>query len=98
MKLRYSPRAKADIADIHAYIAERNPKAARSVVRRIRAVCNLLSRYPGLGRDADIPRIYVFPAAPYPYLIYCTRTAEELVIVHVRHGARSDPDPRDFSN
>ncbi len=34
MKLRYSPRAKADITAIHAYIAEHNPKAAKSVIRK----------------------------------------------------------------
>ena len=36
MKLRYAPRAKADIAEIHAYIADRNAKAATAVVRRLK--------------------------------------------------------------
>jgi toxin ParE1/3/4 len=96
MKLRYAPRAKADIADVHAYIAERNPKAATAVVRRMRATANLLARYPGVGRATDIPRIRVLPAPPFPYLIYYTQTAKEIVIVHVRHGTRDAPRPEDF--
>ena len=96
MKLGYAPRAKADIADVYAYIAERNPKAATAVVRRIRATANLLARYPGVGRATDIPRVRVLPAPPFPYLIYYTQTAKETVIVHVHHGARDAPTVEDF--
>jgi toxin ParE1/3/4 len=96
MKLRYAPRAKADIADVHAFIAERNPKAATAVVRRIRAAANLLARFPGVGRATDMPRIRVLPAPPFPFLIYYTQTSKEIVIVHVRHGARDAPTPESF--
>ena len=96
MKLRYAPRAKADIADVYAYIAERNPKAATAVVRRIRATANLLARYPGIGRATDIPRVRVLLAPPFLFLIYYTQTSEEIVIVHVRHGSRDIPSREDF--
>ena len=66
MKLRYAPRAKADIAEIHTYINDHNSKAAKPVIRRIKSTAGLLSQYPGLGRITDIPGVRVLPAAPDP--------------------------------
>jgi toxin ParE1/3/4 len=70
VKLRYAPRAHADIADIHEYIAQHNAGAATSVVRQIRLTSRLLARHPGLGRETDIPGVRVFPTARYAYLVY----------------------------
>ena len=64
MKLRYAPRAKADIAEIHAYIADRNAKAATAVIRRLKAAAELLAQFPGVGRATDIPGVRVLPAPP----------------------------------
>lgn len=36
MKLRYTTRAKLDLAEIHDYIAQENPSAARRVILIIR--------------------------------------------------------------
>lgn len=66
MKLRYAPRAYADIAAIYEYISQHNATAATSVVRQIRTTSRFLARYPGLGRDTDIPGVRVFPTARYP--------------------------------
>jgi hypothetical protein len=41
------------------------------------------------------PDIRVLPPTRYPYRIYYTITADAVVILHVRHNARRDPD---FSN
>jgi len=54
VKLRFTPRARTDIADIHQYIAQHNATAATAVVRQIRSTSQLLARYPGLGRETDI--------------------------------------------
>jgi toxin ParE1/3/4 len=96
MKLRFAPRAKADIAEIHAYIADRNPKAAKAVVRRIKTTAELLAQYPGVGRITDIASVRVLAAAPFPYLLYYTHTSSTVVITHVRHGAREAPLPDDL--
>jgi plasmid stabilization system protein ParE len=89
VRLRYAPRANRDISGIHEYIAQHNERAATAVARRIRATCELLARYPGLGRETDIPGVRVFPTARYPYLVYHRIRGDELIIIHVRHG-RSD--------
>lgn len=91
MRLRYAPRARTDIAAIHEYIAEHNRSAATAVVRQIRSTSVLLARYPGLGRETDIPGVRVFPIARYPYLVYHQVRNNEVVILHVRHGRRDAP-------
>lgn len=91
MRLRYSPRARADIVDIHEYIAKQSLNGATAVVRQIRTTSLLLARYPGLGRGTDISGVRVFPIARYPYLIYHHVRGNELIIVHVRHGRRDAP-------
>jgi plasmid stabilization system protein ParE len=96
MKLRYAPRAYADIAGIFEYISQHNATAATSVVRQIRTTSRLLARYPGLGRDTDIAGVRVFPTARFPYLLYHRIQADELVILHVRDGRRDAPSKREL--
>ena len=93
MKLWYTPRAHADIAGIHAYIAQHNRAAATSVVRQIRLTSRLLARHPGLGRETDVPGVRVFPTARYPYLVYHRVREDEVVVIHVRDGRRDTPKP-----
>ena len=92
MKLRFTPRARADIAHIHEYIAQHNNAAATSVVRQIRLTSSLLARHPALGRETDIPGVRVFPTARYPYLVYHRVGEGEVVVIHVRDGRRDVPE------
>jgi toxin ParE1/3/4 len=96
VKLRYAPRAHADIADIHEYISRHNAGAATSVVRQIRLTSRLLARHPGLGRETDIPGVRVFPTARYAYLVYHRVSGDEVVIIHVRDGRRDLPKEREL--
>jgi plasmid stabilization system protein ParE len=57
------------------------------------ATARLLAEYPGIGRQTDVPDVRVLPVARYPYLVYYTLVGNELVVVHVRHGARAAPSP-----
>ena len=91
MRLRFSPQAYTDIADIHRYIAQHSPRAATAVTAQIRNTSLLLARYPTLGRETDIPGVRVFPIARYPYLVYHKVQQDELVVIHVRHGRRNAP-------
>lgn len=85
----------ADIASIYEYISQHNATAATSVVRQSRTTSRLLARYPGFGRDTDIPGVRVFPTAHDPYLLYHRVHADELVILHVRDGRRDSPRERE---
>jgi plasmid stabilization system protein ParE len=96
VRLRYSPRARADIADIDEYIAKQSLNGAAAVLRQIRATSLLLARYPGLGRQTDIPGVRVFPIARYPYLVYHHVRGDALIVIHVRHGRRDAPTTGDI--
>jgi plasmid stabilization system protein ParE len=94
VKLRYSARATRDLAEIADYLGARSPKGARSVERRIHKVIDLIATFPGAGRSLDQrPAVRVIPLGRYPYLVFYTLRDDEIVVLHVRHGAREPVDP-----
>jgi len=96
VSLRYSPRARRDIDGIHDWIAKDRPRAATAVVAAIRKTAALLADYPRVGRETDIPGVRMLPVGRYPYLVYYKIADGDVVVVHVRHGARNRPKPEDF--
>jgi plasmid stabilization system protein ParE len=94
VKLHYSSRATRDLAEIAEYLTARSPKGALSVERRIRKTIDLISEFPGAGRSLDQrPAVRVIPLGRYPYLVFYALRDDEVVIPHVRHGAREPVDP-----
>jgi len=49
LKLRYTPKALAELDDILTYIVERSPQGARSVQARIQAITAVLVQHPLSG-------------------------------------------------
>jgi toxin ParE1/3/4 len=92
MRLRYTLPALSDLASILDYIADRSPQGAARIQTRIRAVTDLLLRYPLAGAVTDDPSIRRMTATPYPYLIFYEATDAEIIIHAVRHGARDPSD------
>jgi toxin ParE1/3/4 len=92
MRLRYTLPALADLASILDYIADRSPQGAARIHARIRAVTDLLLRYPRSGAVTDDPAIRRITTTPYPYLIFYEATDAEIIIHAVRHGARDPSD------
>jgi toxin ParE1/3/4 len=90
---RYSSRAIRDLADIAEYLVKRSPSGAQSVERRIRKTVELIAAFPGSGRTLEQrPAIRVMPVGRYPYLVFYTLSGDEIVILHIRHGARKPVD------
>lgn len=97
MKVRYSPRAVRDLAGIADYLVERSPRGAQSVDHGIRKTVDLIAAFPGGGRALEQrPTVRVMPVGRYPYLVFYTIVKEEIVILHVRHGARAPVSPDDL--
>jgi toxin ParE1/3/4 len=92
MRLRYTLPALADLTSILDYIAERSPRGAARIHARIRAVADLLLRYPLAGATTDDPTIRRITTTPYPYLIFYEAADAEIIIHAVRHGARDPSD------
>lgn len=88
MKVRYTRRALANLNRISRDIARDNPTAAARVVARIENLIGQLADIPHMGEAVDVPRIRRLPATRFPYLIFYEVGAEEVIIHHIRHGAR----------
>jgi len=88
MRVRWTETAFAELGEIHSYIAKENPPAARAVVLRIEQVTTRLARFPRMGSATDAPGVRVFPTLPFPYLVFYTIEAEEVVIRNIRHASR----------
>ena len=90
LKLRYTPRAGAELDTVLTQIAQRSPHGARRVQARIQAVIARLAQYPESGQRTSHPRLRRIVVVPFPYLVFYEVTDEEIIIHAVRHGAR-DP-------
>lgn len=89
MRIRYTRKALADIAGILAYIAQDSPAAARSLALHLERLIARLAYTPELGQLADLKGLRRIPAGRYPYVIfYQVVPGREIVVHHVRHGAR----------
>jgi toxin ParE1/3/4 len=88
LRLRYTPRALAELDEVLTYIAERSPQGARNVRIRIDAIVTMLLQHPGAGQLTSKARLRRIGASPYPYLIFYQATEDEIVIHGVRHSAR----------
>jgi toxin ParE1/3/4 len=92
MRIRWTPPALAQIAEIHAYIAADNPQAARKVVAQIRKDAMLLSAQPGMGRAGRVPGTRELIVGRYPFIIAYRVDSNEVPILAVIHSARRWPE------
>jgi|SRR5689334_1691179 toxin ParE1/3/4 len=93
MRLRFTPRAVADLISIADYLRERNPQAALSVRAAILESLRLLLQFPKLGREQSVEGVRKLVTRRYGYLAYYTldEQAEEVVILAVQHPSRDRP-------
>jgi plasmid stabilization system protein ParE len=52
MRVRYTPRARADLKEIDAYLRTKSLQGARNVRERIREAAGHLGEMPGTGRES----------------------------------------------
>ena len=90
MKLRFTPRAARDLADIADYIQQRNPQAALRVRAAILRSLQHLVSFPQIGRRQRVEGVRKFVTQPYPYLVYYAidDSANEILILAIRHPSR----------
>jgi toxin ParE1/3/4 len=88
MIVRYTRRALDDLSRILDYLDERSPRGARNVKLAIKRSLDAISENPGIGRPARHGGTRGMPVGRYPYLIYWAVEANEVHVIHIRHGAR----------
>jgi toxin ParE1/3/4 len=90
MKLRFTPRATANLIEIAEYLHARNPTAALRVRAAIYDSLQNLILFPQVGRRQKIEGVRKFVTRKYAYLVYYTvdEAADEIVILNIKHPAR----------
>ena len=94
MRIRYTVRARADLAEIRSYLLERNPRAAAAVLPAIRQRISWLADFPLMAPETDEPGVRGLPLVRYPYRVYYDVAGEEVRILHIRHTRRQPWRPR----
>jgi plasmid stabilization system protein ParE len=91
VKLRFTPRATRDIAEIAEYLRIRNPSAMLAVRASILRSLQNLTLFPAIGRLQNVEGVRKLVTPRYRYLIYymIDEGAEEIVILTLQHPARS---------
>jgi toxin ParE1/3/4 len=91
MKVLLSDKARADLLRIYRYIAERNPTAAETLVRRIDEKFDQIAGLPFIGRERSSLAPGVRSGIVGNYLIFYTASADSITVVRVIDG-RMDID------
>lgn len=88
MKVRYTPRAQADLDAIFMYLDQRAPAAALSVKELLERRIASLANFPLAAPVTDEPDVRELTVVRYPYKIYYEVAAEEVRVLHIRHTSR----------
>lgn len=88
MKVRYSPRARADIDHISWYLQQRSRSGAYNVLQAIHSTIQLIAEHPEAAQRTDNPDIRVRLVRRYRYRIFYAVADETIDILHVRHTSR----------
>lgn len=90
MKLRFTPQALRDLAEIADYIRERSPQAALDVRAAILEALQNLVLFPQVGRQQEVDGVRKLVIRRYPYLVYYAADDEaaEIMILSIQHAAR----------
>jgi len=92
VRARYTSTALSELFEILTYLSDRNPSAADAVARRIDKVISTVSSFPHIGQEIDEADLRMLSLVRYPYLIFYRVKADEIEVLHIRHGARQRPD------
>jgi plasmid stabilization system protein ParE len=85
----WTDEAQRNLRGVRAYIGQFSPLNAQRFAAKLVAAAESLSEYPDRGRPARGGCREL--TAIWPYIIRYRVTAEAVVIVRIRHGARK-PD------
>jgi toxin ParE1/3/4 len=90
-RLTITESARADLHEIHAYIAKDDPQAAQRFVERLRAKARALAATPGMGRSRQELRSGLFSFPVGRHVLFYRAQPGGIVLVRVLHGARDLP-------
>ena len=87
MILRFRQSALADVAALHDYIANSNPRAAKRTVQRIQTSIDRLKQFPRIGRQGAVPGSRELVVSGLPYIVVYEVTSQSVEIIAVFHAS-----------
>jgi addiction module RelE/StbE family toxin len=90
-RLEFTARAFHHIAAAEAFIAQDNPKAARTVVKAILTTAEKLESFPELGKHGRVPGTRELPLSKYPYTIVYRIRSTRVIVYSVLHQSLQYP-------
>ena len=91
MNIDWHPFARADLAELVAYIANEDPAAAYRVHDEIRNQIALLAAHPEMGRIGRVRGSRELVVSRTPYIAAYRITDSTLTVLRILHGARRWP-------
>ena len=91
MKIKWVRLALCDLNDAGEFIAQDNPEAARSAVKRIWDATQLLTEHPHAGRAGRVPGTRELVVTGTPFVIPYRVVEDTVQILRVLHGKRKWP-------
>jgi toxin ParE1/3/4 len=91
VRVDWHPLARADLAELVAYIASDNPVAAYRVHDDVRKQTNLLAIHPEIGRPGRVRGIRELVITGTPYVAAYRFAGDVLTVLRLLHGARRWP-------
>jgi toxin ParE1/3/4 len=92
MRVVLSRFALFELDEILTYIAKRSPSGARNVEARFSHAFELIAHYPlSAERLEQRPDVRRLPLVRYPYAIYYEVGRDEVTVLRIIHGARTQP-------
>ena len=86
MKLRWTPRALADLEEISDYLVVASPEAWEHLLERVEHLAHALLDFPLMGKSGLVPGTREFVLSGTPYVLVFQIKGDAVVIVSVRDG------------
>jgi len=86
MKLRWTPRAVADLEEISDYLVAASPQAWEHLLQRLERLSEAILDFPLMGKAGLVPGTREFVVSGTPYILVFQVKDEAVVIVSVRDG------------
>jgi toxin ParE1/3/4 len=91
MKIRWSPEAAADFAEIVEYIHQQNPSAAHRVAHVIYESVTSLESFSNRGRPGRVEGTRELVLSPLPFVLIYRVKGKAVEIARVLHGSQRWP-------
>lgn len=90
MKVRYSPRAAADLASIFDFLNHRSPSGATHVMTAIYAAVEFIKRNPQASEATSFEGVRSKVVSRYRFKVFyrLAEGGDAIEIIHVRHTSR----------